>query len=64
MKRSFTSKQERKQAEETIIRDMRLIKERLKDYKKETNEPVNKGHVMSVLKQFVQLKKLDKQPFH
>ena len=57
MKRVFTSKQQRKQAEDTIIRNMRQILFDLKQYKKKTNDPIDKKQVMSVLTRFIELKK-------
>ena len=63
MKRFFTSKQQRKQAEDAIIRDMRAILNRREDAEKQNlAEPVDKNHVMSVLTKFVKLKKTTK--FH
>lgn len=62
MKRFFTSKQQRKQAEDAIIRDMREILSKREDEKAKSSETVDKEHVMSVLTKFVKLKKSTK--FH
>jgi hypothetical protein len=62
MRRVFTSKQQRKQAEDAIISNMRNILERRENEKTNTADPIDKEHVMSILTKFVKLKKLSK--FH
>lgn len=57
MKKVFTSKQQRKQAEDSIMRDMRKILSSLEEHKKARETKVDKEQVMTVLTKFVQLKK-------
>ena len=60
MKRTFTSKQERKQAEDKIIRDIRMIQEKLHQNRAKQELEVDKEQVMSVLTRYVELKKATK----
>ena len=60
MKRVFTSKQARKQAEDDIISNMRVIQKRLDDHRARDEEDVDKVQVMSVLTKFLALKKISK----
>lgn len=57
MKRVFSSKQKRKQAEDDIIRNMARVKKNLKDYRQAETVDVDKTKVMSVLTNFLKLKK-------
>jgi hypothetical protein len=57
MKKSFSSKKDRKQAEEQIIKDIAKIKDGLnKNQLKQDNQSKKQG-VMDVLTQFLKLKK-------
>ena len=56
MRRIFTSKKQRKQAEDAIIKDMRLILSNLESYKQQSHEKIDKTQVLSILTQFVKLK--------
>jgi ABC-type transporter MlaC component len=61
MKRVFTSKQERKQAEDSILGNMQSILSRLKKHKQtKTEEKVDKQQVLSVLTQYLKIKKITK----
>jgi hypothetical protein len=60
--KSFTSKQARKQAEDSIIRDIRLINKKLEIAREKKELEVDREQVMSVLTRFVELKKASK--FH
>jgi len=57
MKRISTPKEKRKQAEESILRNMRDIKGKLEKHRQASEEPVDKERVMNVLTQFLKLKK-------
>ncbi len=57
MKRVFSSKQKRKQAEDAIIRDIAKIQKTLEAHRENKDEDVDKKQVMSVLTRFIQLKK-------
>ena len=59
MKRIFTSKQKRKQAEIKIIKDMQSILSSIED-KQNDDVVVDKEKVMSVLTKFLHLKKTTK----
>jgi hypothetical protein len=58
--KSFTSKQARKQAEDSIIRDIRLINKKLEIAREKKELEVDREQVMSVLTRFVELKKASK----
>lgn len=60
MRKVFTSKQQRKQAEDSIMRDMRKILSELDHHKQIKETQVNKEQVMAVLTKFLQLKKQGK----
>ena len=57
MRKVFTSKQQRKQAEDKIIREMRQILSDLDEHRRNEKDKTDKQHVMAVLTQFVRLKK-------
>ena len=56
MKRGFTSKQERKQAEDAIIRDMNKILRSLKQNSQQNADNIKKERVMTVLTRYLKLK--------
>lgn len=56
MKRVFSSKQKRKQAEDTIIREMVHIQKKLEDHRIKQETKVDKEKIMSVLTKFLKLK--------
>jgi len=60
MKRVFSSKDKRKQAEASIMRDMRKINKKLADYRAEDSEPVCREKTMLTLTEFLRLKKQSK----
>jgi hypothetical protein len=60
MKRVFSSKDKRKQAEEQIMRDMRKINKNLAEYRKNGMEPVSREKTMQTLTEFLQLKRQSK----
>jgi hypothetical protein len=60
MKRAFSSKEKRKQAEDDIIRNLRLIRKRLEDYRKKGSEPVNREKIMQTLTEFLRIKRQSK----
>ena len=60
MKRVFSSKDKRKQAEASIIKDIRLINEKLEHYRKSGQEPVSREKTMQTLTEFLRLKRQSK----
>jgi len=57
MKKRFSSKKDRKQVEEQIIKDMTQIKDNLKEARVKQDNKTDKERVMSVLTKFLKLKK-------
>jgi len=60
MKRGFSSKEKRKQAEDNIIRNLRVIRKRLDDYRQKDEEPVSREKTMQTLTEFLRLKRQSK----
>lgn len=57
MKKSFSSKKDRKQAEEQIIKDIAQIKGNLKQDRLKQDNKTDKQRIMSILTGFLKLKK-------
>ena len=60
MKRVFSSKDKRKQAEASIMRDMRIIHEKLESHRNAGSEPVSREKTMETLTEFLRLKRQSK----
>lgn len=60
MRKIFTSKIQRKQAEAAIIRDMRQILSDLNNHKNKEKEKIDKEQILSILTKFVKLKSSSK----
>ena len=60
MKRAFSSKEKRKQAEDDIIRNLRIIRKRLDNYRQKGSEPVSREKTMQTLTEFLRLKRQSK----
>jgi hypothetical protein len=60
MKRVFSSKDKRKQAEASIMRDMRKITQKLEEHRRQQSEPVCREKTMRTLTEFLRLKKQSK----
>ena len=60
MRKIFTSKVQRKQAEAAIIRDMRQILSDLNNHKNKEKEKIDKEKILSILTKFVKLKSSSK----
>lgn len=60
MKRVFSSKDKRKQAEASIMRDIRKINQKLDDHRKSQSEPVSKEKTMQTLTEFLRIKRQSK----
>jgi hypothetical protein len=51
----------RAKAEENILKNMRIIRKNLDEHRADQEEPVDKKRVMSVLTNFLKLKKLPRR---
>ena len=60
MKRVFSSKDKRKQAEASIMRDIQMINQKLETYRKDAVEPVSREKTMQTLTEFLRLKRQSK----
>jgi hypothetical protein len=60
MTRKDTPKSQRKQAEESILRDMRDIQKGLDKHRAQDHEDIDKDNVMNILTQFLSIKKTTK----